>query len=225
MSKDGLRYAIVARAGRAVFDLLFATVRFEVVGELDFRRRPATGPPCIFVLWHGRLLPLTYLHRRQGIATLISTSSDGEYIARVVRGWGYETARGSSTRHGAAGLRQLMRWAREGRSIAITPDGPRGPREVMKLGAVVAAQRTGLPMVPTVAGADRAWRFGSWDRFLVPKPFATVRVAYGEPIHVERDASGAMLEAYAREVQAALDRLVRLVDGEATDDAPADISA
>ncbi|HWV57152.1 MAG TPA: lysophospholipid acyltransferase family protein [Longimicrobiales bacterium] len=206
------KFAVVSWGGRQLLDALLATVRFEIVGELDFRRRALVGEPCIFVLWHGRLLPLTYLHRRQGIATLISPSADGEYIARVVRGWGYETARGSSSREGAAGLRQLLRWARDGRPLAITPDGPRGPARKMKPGAIIAAQRTGLPLVPVTAGTDRGWWVASWDRFLVPRPFARVRVAYGSPVCVDRRATESELEECALEVEATLNRLTDMVD-------------
>ena len=211
--RTGIKFAVGGWAGRQLLDALLATVRFELIGDLDFRQRALTGPPCLFVLWHGRLLPLTYLHRRQGIATLISPSADGEYIARVVQGWGYETARGSSSREGAAGLRQLLRWAREGRSLAITPDGPRGPCQQFKMGAIIAAQRTGLPLIPIAAGTDRGWWFTSWERFLVPQPFSRVRVAYGAPRHVDRDATPAQLEECAREVEATLNRLIEVVDG------------
>lgn len=210
--RRGWRYWLAGHAGRFLLDRLLGTVRFEVRGAEHYRRLRESGRPCIFVLWHGRLLPATYLHRRQGIVALISQSEDGEYIARVVEQWGYFTVRGSSTRGGSEALRELVRHARAGRSLSLTPDGPRGPRQKMKAGALVAAQMTGLPLVPVAAGTDRAWWFEGWDRFLVPRPFARIRVAYGEPHEVPRGAGPAELEQRAQLLEDELNRLMREVD-------------
>lgn len=204
------RFAILSGAGGVLLDALLATSKFDVHGEAP--GETAHRDPVIYTLWHGRLLPLTYLHRDQDIATLISRSGDGEYIARIVHGWGYVTARGSSSRGGGTGLRELVRRAREGRSLALTPDGPRGPRETLKPGVLLASQLTGLPLLPMSGGTDRAWWFEGWDRFLVPKPFARIRVAYGEPVHVPRDADAATLDRIRQAVEAELQRLTRLVD-------------
>ncbi|HEY8484964.1 MAG TPA: lysophospholipid acyltransferase family protein [Longimicrobiales bacterium] len=208
-----LRYRLAGVVGRAVLGTLFATTRFEVGGDTSFRALLARGQPVIYLLWHGRLLPLAYLHRRERIMTLASPSRDGEYIARFLAGWGYGVVRGSSSRRGAAAVRELVRHVRSGWSLAITPDGPRGPRQRMKLGPLVVAQLSGAPLVPVAAGTDRAWWFESWDRFLVPQPFARIRVAYGAPYEVPRDADEAELERRARVLEAELNRLVSAVDG------------
>ncbi|HEX7090172.1 MAG TPA: lysophospholipid acyltransferase family protein [Longimicrobiales bacterium] len=207
-----LRYRVAGRLGQLVLDALLATARFEVGGAEHYRRYTAHGKPVIFVLWHGRLLPLAYLHRRQGIAALISRSADGEYLARVLMRWGYVPVRGSSSRGGSAALRELVRHARSGRCLAITPDGPRGPRQRLKDGVLVASQLTGLPLVPLAAGADRAWWVEGWDRFLIPREFARVRVAYGPPLCVPRDADAGELDEIRRTLQAELDRLTSEVD-------------
>ncbi|MGH7474730.1 MAG: lysophospholipid acyltransferase family protein [Longimicrobiales bacterium] len=206
------RYRLAGWLGQHMLDALLATARFEVSGADAYRRYWTRGSPVIFVLWHGRLLPLTYLHRHQGIGTLISRSEDGEYIARIVERWGYTTARGSSTRGGAAALRELVRCARAGRSLAFTPDGPRGPRERVKPGVLTAAQLAGIPLVPIAGGTDRAWWFEGWDRFLVPKPFARIRVAYGEPLEVPRAADAPQLTALATELERRLQELMQQVD-------------
>lgn len=210
--RDQLKFRVVARLGQFLLDRLFGTARFEFEGAEHVRRLRDEGRPCIFVFWHGRLLPLAYAHRNEGVVTLISRSEDGEYIARVVERWGYLTARGSSSRGGSRALRELVRHARAGRSIAITPDGPRGPRQKFKPGAILAAQVTGLPLVPVAAGADRAWWFEGWDRFLVPKPFARIRVAYGAPVEVPADAGPGALEEYAQKLENELNRLLHEVD-------------
>lgn len=212
---NGGRYWLGSQVGRAAVNGLHATVRFDVSDNERYRAAAAAGRPVIFVVWHGRLLPLAYLHRRQGIATLISRSADGEYIARIVESLGYLPVRGSSSRGGSAALRQLVRHAHAGHSLVLTPDGPRGPRQELKLGALVAAQLSGLPLVPLAAGTDRAWWIRSWDRFLVPKPFARIRVRYGEPRTVAREADAAELARQRSQLEEELNRLTREVDEDA----------
>jgi lysophospholipid acyltransferase (LPLAT)-like uncharacterized protein len=191
--RKGLRYTVVQHAGGALIDMLLGTVRFDVVNDESWRRYHERGEPVIFVLWHGRLLPLGYLHRGQGVYGLASLSADGEYIARILQHWGMPMVRGSSSRGGDTAFREMVRVVRAGHSMSITPDGPRGPREVLKPGVVQLAQLTGAPLIPLGAAADRGWWFTSWDRFLVPQPFARVAATYGDPITVPRDADAATL--------------------------------
>jgi lysophospholipid acyltransferase (LPLAT)-like uncharacterized protein len=155
----------------------------------------------IFAFWHGQLLPLVHHHRNEGIVVLVSEHADGEYITRVIRQHGFGAARGSSTRGGAKGLKGILRAAREGRDLGFTPDGPKGPRHVFKWGALVAAQLSGNPIIPMAVGADRAWYLNSWDRFMIPKPFSRMRIRYGPPRWVPRDASEEMLQAIAKELE------------------------
>jgi lysophospholipid acyltransferase (LPLAT)-like uncharacterized protein len=191
----------LAALGGAMLDALMSTTRIRTEGDHHFRRFWDRGEPTVFVLWHGRLLPPTYHHRGQGVVTLISQHRDGEYITRVVDRWGYITVRGSSSRGGLHALRELLRHLRAGRSLAITPDGPRGPREKLKLGPLIAAQRAGAPVIPTASAANRAWFFGGWDRFLIPRPFARLQIVYGEPVMVPADADEAALERIATDIE------------------------
>lgn len=207
-----LKHRAGGSLGRLALDALLATVRFRVDGAARYDEALARGGAVIFALWHGRLLPLTYFHRRRAITAMISRSGDGEYIARVVEGWGYRTVRGSTSRGGGGALRALVRAAREGSSLAITPDGPRGPRQRLQPGVITAAQLTGLPIVPLAGGCDRAWWPGSWDRFCVPRPFSTVQVLYGEPVWVPRAANDAELAEYARILEARLNAMTEEVD-------------
>jgi lysophospholipid acyltransferase (LPLAT)-like uncharacterized protein len=191
---------------------LLASCRIERDGVENYESFWRCGRPVVFVLWHGRLLPCTYRHRGQRLVTLISRHRDGDYITHVVERWGYHAVRGSSSQGGADALRQLVRSVRSGRSIAVTPDGPRGPREQMKMGPLSIAQLTGAPLIPVASGASRAWYFGGWDRFLVPKPFARLRIRYSEPIIVPRDADPVLLEALRMETELRLQALTRQVD-------------
>jgi lysophospholipid acyltransferase (LPLAT)-like uncharacterized protein len=180
-----------------VVDALFRTTTIEWRGQEHLERFRRAGAPVIFAFWHGSLLPLVHVHRGQGIVVLVSRHGDGEIIARIIERKGFRTVRGSSSRGGMSGLRGLVREARRGHDLAVTPDGPRGPRAVFKEGALVAAQMTGLPIVPIAVSASPAWRLSSWDGFLIPKPGSTVTVEYLEPRFVDREASRNDLEVLA----------------------------
>jgi lysophospholipid acyltransferase (LPLAT)-like uncharacterized protein len=205
------------RAGSLLLTLLGWSWRFEREGAEHFEAFRRRGEPVIFLFWHSRILSLAHLHRNEGIVVLISEHRDGELIARLVERRGFGTARGSSTRGGARGLRHLLRALREGSDLAITPDGPKGPPRRFKVGALVAAQLSGAPLIPLAVGARSAARARSWDRFLLPWPFARIEAVYGAPIHVPRDADEETLKALAARVDAELNRLTDQVDRENPD--------
>lgn len=208
--------------GKALVAGLFSTVRMRRRGHEAVDALRAAGGNVIFVFWHGQLLPLVHAHRNQGVVVLVSEHADGEIITRIILRHGFEAARGSSTRGGSRGLRELLRAARAGKDLGLTPDGPRGPARRFKPGALVAARMTGLPLVPLAAGADRAWYAGSWDRFMVPRPFSRVEVAYGAPTFVPRDADEAMLEHLGARLEQDLERLSREVGDPRAGGAPSE---
>ena len=170
------------------------------------------GERCIFALWHSRLLPLAFTHRGRSVALLISRHRDGELIARIITRLGYRTARGSSTRGGEEGIREMLRHAEEGRLLGITPDGPRGPAEQVKPGLVYLASRTGYPILPVAAAAKGEWVLDSWDRFRIPYPFTTVVVAYGPPILVPARLSDEEIEVWRVRIEAGLRELTAEVE-------------
>ena len=216
---SGLRYEAAGVLGAGVVSALFLTTRSERTGTEHYERFRREGKPVIFVFWHGQLLPLVHYHRHERIVVLVSEHGDGEYVAQIIRRNGFGTVRGSSTRGGIRGLRQLVRAARAGRDLAITPDGPRGPRAIFKPGALAAAQMTGLPVIPLAVGSSSGWRLGSWDGFLVPKPLSTVRIGYLPPRFVPRDASRVELERLAGEIGADLDALTARLSAPASEGA------
>lgn len=212
MTREELGFRAVGLTGGALLLAICATLRFEVEGAehyLEFRKK---GHPVVFALWHSRLLPLAYVHRNQNLVVLASRHRDGEYVARVVQRLGLDTARGSSTRGGARGMRELVRAAREGRDLAITPDGPVGPAREVKMGLVTLARLTGAPVIPVTVGGHRVWRLNSWDRFLVPKPFARLQVRYAPPLWVPRQAQAGELERLRLRIQDAMNRITDEVD-------------
>jgi len=198
------RFRWTVRAGVTLIRLLAMTWRMRVVNYEEARAARAAGQRVIFTLWHGELLPLLWHHRKEGVAVVISEHRDGEIIAQIAERLGYTTVRGSSSRGGGRALIGLIRALQEGRDGAVTPDGPRGPAHVFAAGAAIASQRTGVPLLPIRASATRAWRLKSWDRFLVPKPFATVRVTYG-PLTAVDAATPREAAEQAPRLQAVLD--------------------
>jgi lysophospholipid acyltransferase (LPLAT)-like uncharacterized protein len=184
--------------GKGFLQILSRTWRVRVVNGEYVRHLRNTGRPFIFALWHGQLLPLLWHHRREGVLILISEHRDGELVARAAQSLGYGLIRGSSTHGGERALISLVRELQAGHEVAITPDGPRGPARTFAPGALVAAQRSDSFILPIAASADRAWRLRSWDRFMVPKPFARVTVAYGPPTKVLATTSRAASEEGSR---------------------------
>lgn len=167
----------------------------------------AAGRGFIFSLWHGQLLPLLAHHRDEGARVLISEHRDGEIIARIAESLGFRTVRGSTTRGGARALLAMCDALERGEEIAITPDGPRGPAHVFAPGALIAAHRAGVPIVPVGVAVSSAWRLRSWDAFAIPKPFTRVTIAYGAPLTVDAaSARDAASEAprFARAMNAAV---------------------
>ena len=176
------RFALLL--GRAALNLLARTWRFRVLNSEALRELRSAKQSFIFALWHGHLLPLLWYHRDQSVMVLISEHRDGELVARAATSLGFGLIRGSSTRRADRALISIVRELQAGREVAITPDGPRGPAAKFAPGALVAAQRSDSFILPVVAVADRAWRLRSWDRFMIPKPFARVTIAYGNPTKV-----------------------------------------
>jgi lysophospholipid acyltransferase (LPLAT)-like uncharacterized protein len=170
--------------------LLAATWRYRVHGWEHVTAARRSRRPIVYVLWHSRILPLLYSRRGEGVALLISRHRDGAYLTQLSERWGYRVVRGSSQRGGDVGLLGLVRCLRDGADVALTPDGPRGPAEQVKPGALAAAQYAGAAVIAVGARASAAWWTRSWDRFCIPKPFATIEVAYSAPFDVAPGKDG-----------------------------------
>lgn len=179
---------LVPFLGAAFIRTLHATLRVRHAGLANIEALNRAGSKYIIAFWHEHLLLMLHSRYARPISVIISQSKDGEIIARVFDYYDVTSARGSSTRGGGAALRELIRVARDGYNLAFTPDGPKGPRRVLKDGVIYAAQATGLPIVPVAFMSANPKRLRSWDRMVVPKPFSRALFVYGEPIVVPRDA-------------------------------------
>jgi lysophospholipid acyltransferase (LPLAT)-like uncharacterized protein len=178
----GVGVAILAALLAGAFRLLASTWRIRVRNGATYQALLASGQPFVYACWHGHLLPLLWHHRGCGAVLLISRSRDGDLVARVASHFGYRAIRGSSSRGAASALRELGRELAAGHSVAVMPDGPRGPARVPSPGMVAAAQSAGgAPILCVGCHASPAWHAASWDRTMVPLPFARVTVAYSDP--------------------------------------------
>jgi lysophospholipid acyltransferase (LPLAT)-like uncharacterized protein len=199
--------------GFRLLQLLGRTLRYEIDDQAGVVGRPVTGN-YIGALWHNRLLvfPLV-LHRffpqRHG-AALISASRDGDLLTDAVQRFGYDVVRGSSSRLGATAILHLGEVLASHGDVVITPDGPRGPAYELGPGIIFLAQKTGAPVVPVNMEYSRCWRIKSWDRFIVPRPFAKVRVIIGVPHRVRSTSTPQEFEAERLRLQNAMMALVEM---------------
>lgn len=212
------------RVARALAPTLLRTVAATWrVRETD--EQGQIGPPrrrlepAVYALWHAELLPLMMVYAPAGLATMISHHGDGEIAAGVVEALGSEVVRGSSSAGGGAAFRRMVELGREGKALAITPDGPRGPAGLSKPGVLRLAARSGLPIVPVGARPVAGWRLHSWDRFIIPRPWTVVHVEFMPGIGVPADISEADLPGWLDRIDAAItavsERCQRRAHGEA----------
>ena len=184
--------------GRGVLRVLGTTWRIRLVNTQGLTALRTAKSSFIFSLWHGQLLPLLWHHRGEGVLVLISEHRDGEMVARAATSLGFGLIRGSSTRGGDRALISMARELQAGKEVAITPDGPKGPAEKYAPGALVAAHRANAFILPVGVAVDRAWRLRSWDRFMIPKPFARLTIAYGPPTMVTATTARAAADEGSR---------------------------
>lgn len=192
---------------RGLTALLRATYRYEVIiGEEHIEPFIREGKVCAPCYWHQAHILCSSLIRdwlKRGFKPcfLISPSVDGEVPERIARSWGAEVIRGSANQSGSLALRDMHKMMKDGYSIVTTADGPRGPQYEFKEGAIIMARIAGIPIIPMACAADRAWYLDRWDRFMVPKPFARVALAVGEPYPVPRSVPLDQLEPHRQNVQ------------------------
>lgn len=179
-----LQAAAIAAVGTPVIEALGATYHWREEGAGHLRRLESEGRPPIFAFWHGRVLAATLYFRDRGIIVITSENFDGEWIARIIRKFGYGTARGSSSRGGVRALIQLKKDMAAGSPAAFTVDGPRGPARVAQPGVIWLAGATGNPILPFHIESSSYWTVNSWDRHQVPKPGSDVAIAIGAPIEI-----------------------------------------
>jgi lysophospholipid acyltransferase (LPLAT)-like uncharacterized protein len=210
--KDKILFQIVPRIYVWVLRLFSLTIRKEYLREEHPKEFWNQGRYIIFPFWHQRLLMMPFLRYSGRVGMMISQHRDGEFIARAVKQFGVDSVRGSTTRGGLSALRGMIRIFRTGANLAITPDGPQGPKHVVQIGVIELARQTGAPILPVTYGASRKKVLGSWDNFIVPLPFSKVAYLWGEPLFVPRDADKDRMEECRRLLQERMRQITEEAD-------------
>lgn len=203
-----LGYALLKPVVRLLFTVIWSTCRVvQIKGEEHIDALASTGKPFIPCYWHqhhfyGTWYMRRLLRRGLRIGFLISPSVDGEIPAQLAKGWGAQVIRGSTTRAGAQAMRDMYTIVvKNGISPVTTSDGPQGPLHVFKLGDIMLAQFTQAPLLPFSYAANRAWTLKSWDRFIIPKPFARIAIVLGAPVHIPKALLAEDLEPLRLQMQ------------------------
>ena len=205
-----MKYRIVSFLVYWFVRLLTLTLRVQIIGGERVRALQETGHGMILVTWHGRtMLPISRF-RKRGYWAIISTSRDGEYQNQIFKRFGWQTVRGSTSARGAVqAALTVTKQLKNGATLAFTPDGPRGPSHVVQPGAIFLAQKSGSPIIPAgISAYPRKLSSRSWDRYMIPRPFARVVWIYGDPIYIPADAkSEEDQKLWADRIGAAIDAL------------------
>ncbi|GAB63553.1 MAG: DUF374 domain-containing protein [Candidatus Jettenia sp.] len=205
-----VKFLIIGFLGSWLIRLLAFTIRIEDIPK-GFNKK-TKNLPAIYAFWHCMMLIPAYVGRKSKIQVLISQHSDGEYIARVIKKLGFGVIRGSTTRGGMRAVKALVDKAREGYPLAITPDGPRGPRYVVQSGSIYLSKKTQLPIIPTVVGLSSYWELPSWDKFRIPKPFSQALMMYGDPIYIPQNLREEEMEYYRYLLEKTMKEMAEKVD-------------
>ena len=163
--------------------------------------------PYITVTWHNRLMFFPAMfprYARERTAAMISASRDGQYLTNIVKIFGVLSVRGSSSRKGVAALRESIKCLEKGNNVAITPDGPRGPKYKLSKGPILLASKTGIPILPLTVNSSSYWEAKSWDKFRFPKPWSRMELVLGDTIQIPPDLSNEEVEEWRLKVEKAL---------------------
>lgn len=213
LSRNTLLRAVVCWLGAQYIRLVWMSGRWTRIRAEIPEKYWRSGEPFIACFWHGRLLMMGYnWDRQRDFYMLISQHADGQLIARTVEKFGFKTLAGSSKRGGGEALRAMLRVIKDGGSVGITPDGPRGPRMRASMGAIALAKLSGVPVIPTVFACRRRRVLNSWDRFLLPGLFSKGVFVWGEAFDVPRDSDDDMMEGFRARLETALNDLTREAD-------------
>ena len=171
----------------SIASLLCKSIRVIKLNENQVKKLQQQHKNYILAFWHGTMLLPWYLHGNMSFAALISKSKDGDLLAKLLRNWNYKVIRGSSSSDGSVALKFMIDSAKNNYSIAITPDGPRGPFHKLKAGAIVSAKKSKVPLVLAGVGYNKKKILKSWDNFEVPYFFTEAKVIYSEPIYIDEN--------------------------------------
>jgi lysophospholipid acyltransferase (LPLAT)-like uncharacterized protein len=210
--RDKIFLFLASWIGPVIIYLLGKTLRIDRVGEDNLASVQKKSKNVIYAFWHGRMLILAFSHRWHRIHILISQHRDGEYIARIIHRLGFVSVRGSTTRGGSKAIFEMCEKIASGYDVGVTPDGPKGPRFEVQPGSIYMAQRSGLPIIPITASAQKLWTLPTWDGFIIPKPFSRTVIMLGEPTYVPSESSAEELEKIRIDLEGKMQELTVKAD-------------
>jgi len=207
-----LMTAILGFVASYVLRLLMMTVRVRLEGFEKADACHKKGERVIYALWHGRMLIPAYTHRNKNITIMVSRHRDGEYIAQVIRHLGFKAVRGSTSRGGVKAMSKMLKLSEENIDLAITPDGPRGPKYKVQPGVIFLAQKTGRVIMPAGVSPEKYWQMPSWDEFRVPKPFSKACILIGNPMRVPEKITEEEAERFRIALEKEMQRVTEISD-------------
>jgi lysophospholipid acyltransferase (LPLAT)-like uncharacterized protein len=190
-----------------LINILCKSLRIKITNGKSIERIISDRKSFIIAFWHSTMLLPWYLHRNMNVAALVSKSKDGDLLAKLLRSWNYKVIRGSSSSGGDVALGIMIDYAKNNQSIAVTPDGPRGPAYKLKAGVVVTAKKSGLPLILLGIGFKKKKLLKSWDQFQVPYFFTKANAVYSEPIYINQDAGYNTTSELINKCEAELNKL------------------
>ena len=186
--QDSLRY--IGNYSLVMFaSILCKTLRISYKNRNVFKELEEKRINYVLVFWHGSMLIPWFVHKKKDLVALISKSKDGDLLSNLLKYWDYTVVRGSSTEGGEVALGILIDYAKNNKSIVVTPDGPKGPRHKLKAGAVIASKRSGIPLILMAVGFKNKKHLRSWDKFEIPMLFSEAKIIYSDPIYVDKNLS------------------------------------
>ncbi len=172
-------------AGVNIIRIISATYKIAIINNHIENRILKKGQVPVYASWHQRFFAgIAFVSTRRPLSIMISRSRDGEFISKIIKILGHNPVRGSSSRGGSEALHEIRRLAEKGNKIGHIVDGPTGPFGVVKPGLINIAQRTGMPILPTIVSPENKWTFNSWDRFMVPRPFSRIIIRFGDELYI-----------------------------------------
>jgi lysophospholipid acyltransferase (LPLAT)-like uncharacterized protein len=204
--RQQLLLSLITWAGYLLIRLIGPTLRFQTAVEEGCLSNGMSSPLGIYCFWHRCVIPVAYRYRDRKIAVMTSRSFDGEYIARIIKKFGFGAVRGSSSRGAVEALMGMKQELDRGNPVAFTIDGPRGPIYMAKPGPILLAKKTGHGIVCFHIAVERAWVLNSWDRMMIPKPFSRVAGWGSTTLRVPADATEQEITDLHQQMQAMLDR-------------------
>jgi len=212
MIKDKILLSVIPPLGSFIIKFIGKSTRWEKINYERVTDFNQSDKPIIFAFWHGRLLMIPYICEGKNPHVLISQHRDGEMIARIIKYFNLKSIRGSTTRGGMEGFKNIVKVLKNGSDVVIAPDGPKGPPYIVQPGIIRLASISGCPILPIAYSVSKYKKLGSWDEFMLPAPFGKGAFIAGEPMTVPPKASKDIYEKKRIELETSLNNITETVD-------------